>query len=48
MTLVTGIYGMNFDVMPELHWKYGYPIFLSATAGMGIIMYLYMKKKNWF
>jgi magnesium transporter len=48
MTLVTGIYGMNFDVMPELHWKFGYPIFLSATAGMGIIMYLYMKKKNWF
>lgn len=48
MTLVTGIYGMNFDFMPELHWKYGYPVFLSATAGMGIIMYIYMKKKNWF
>ncbi len=48
MTLVTGIYGMNFEVMPELHWKYGYPISLSVTAGMGIIMYLYMKKKKWF
>lgn len=48
MTLVTGIYGMNFEYMPELHWKYGYPVFLSATAAMGIIMYLYMKKKNWF
>lgn len=48
MTLVTGIYGMNFDFMPELHWKYGYPIFLSATAAMGVIMYLYMKKKKWF
>ncbi len=48
MTLVTGIYGMNFDFMPELHWKYGYPISLAATAGMGIIMYIYMKKKNWF
>ncbi len=48
MTLVTGIYGMNFDIMPELHWKYGYPIFLSATAGMGVMMYFYMKKKNWF
>jgi len=48
MTLVTGIYGMNFDFMPELHWKYGYPVFLSATAAMGVIMYLYMKRKNWF
>jgi len=48
MTLVTGIYGMNFDFMPELHWKYGYPVFLSATAAMGIIMYIYMKRKNWF
>jgi len=48
MTLVTGIYGMNFDNMPELHWKYGYPVFLSATAAMGVIMYLYMKKKKWF
>jgi magnesium transporter len=48
MTLVTGIYGMNFEYMPELQWKYGYPISLAATAGMGIIMYLYMKKKKWF
>jgi magnesium transporter len=48
MTLVTGIYGMNFEFMPELKWKYGYPISLSATAAMGIIMYVYMKRKNWF
>jgi magnesium transporter len=48
MTLVTGIYGMNFEYMPELHWKFGYPLFLSATAAMGLIMYLYMKKKKWF
>lgn len=48
MTLVTGIYGMNFDFMPELHWKFGYPLSLSVTAGMGIVMYIYMKRKNWF
>lgn len=48
MTLVTGIYGMNFEFMPELHWKYGYPISLSVTACMGLVMYIYMKKKNWF
>jgi magnesium transporter len=48
MTLFTGIYGMNFDYMPELRWKYGYPVFLSGIATMGLIMYLYMKKKKWF
>ncbi len=47
MTLFTGIYGMNFDI-PELHYKYGYPIFMVCLASMGVIMYLYMKKKNWF
>ncbi|MEI6061383.1 MAG: magnesium/cobalt transporter CorA [Bacteroidota bacterium] len=48
MTLVSSIYGMNFEFMPELHWKYGYPVFLGGLASMGTIMYLYMKKKNWF
>jgi len=48
MTLISSIYGMNFDYMPELHWKYGYPAFLTALATMGIVMYIYMKKKKWF
>ncbi len=48
MTLATGIYGMNFDHMPELRYKYGYFIFLGALAAMGLAMYIYMKKKKWF
>jgi len=48
MTLISSIYGMNFDYMPELHLKYGYPILLAGLTGMGLIMYLYMKKKKWF
>lgn len=48
MTLVSSIYGMNFEFMPELHWKYGYFIFLGGLSIMGLGMYLYMKKKNWF
>jgi magnesium transporter len=48
MTLVSSIYGMNFEFMPELHWKYGYFIFLAALTAMGLTMYFYMKKKNWF
>ncbi len=48
MTLVSSIYGMNFEFMPELHWKYGYPVFLAGLTTMGLVMYVYMKKKNWF
>ena len=48
MTLFSSIYGMNFEYMPELHYKYSYPIFLTGLALMGLGMYIYMKKKNWF
>jgi magnesium transporter len=48
MTLVSSIYGMNFEFMPELHWRYGYFIFLGCLIAMGVTMYFYMKKKNWF
>jgi magnesium transporter len=48
MTLFSSIYGMNFDYMPELHWKYSYPVFLAGLTSMGLIMYIYMKRKNWF
>ena len=48
LTLLAGIYGMNFDVMPELHWKYGYLgvwiVMLVITFGM----ILYFRRKNWF
>jgi magnesium transporter len=48
MTLFSSIYGMNFDFMPELHYKYSYPIFLIGLAFMGLVMYIFMKKKKWF
>jgi len=48
MTLFSSIYGMNFDYMPELHWKYGYPVFLAGLTTMGVGMYIYMKRKKWF
>ena len=32
LTLIAGIYGMNFDVMPELHWRYGYFVVLGTMA----------------
>jgi len=48
MTVITGIYGMNFDNMPELAWRFGYPIIISAMLIVCVVIYLIMKKKRWF
>lgn len=47
LTIVTGIYGMNFDNMPELRSPYGYYIVLAVMAGIGLTMYIIFKKKEW-
>ena len=46
-TLVAGIYGMNFDHMPELHWFYGYPMALGIMPVSGIAPRLHMRKRGW-
>jgi magnesium transporter len=46
-TLLAGIYGMNFEVMPELQWKLGYPISIFAMILCAVLPYLYFKKKKW-
>lgn len=47
LTFIAGLYGMNFDNMPELHWKFGYFIILGAMLIVFIIMLLYFKRKKW-
>jgi magnesium transporter len=47
LTVITGIYGMNFDFMPELNWKIGYPLILLIMASICLVLYLIMKKKKW-
>ena len=47
VTLVAGIYGMNFALMPELHWRYGYVFALLSMVGIGAALYIYLKKVNW-
>jgi magnesium transporter len=47
LTFVAGIYGMNFDNMPELRWKYGYFYVLGGMFTSGIIMLGYFIKKKW-
>jgi magnesium transporter len=45
-TLIAGIYGMNFTDMPELHWRYGYPICVGVMAALdGYLFYLFRKSK---
>lgn len=48
LTFLTGIYGMNFEFMPELKIRWAYPVFLGFTLLVGTGMWLYMKRKKWF
>jgi magnesium transporter len=46
-TMITGIYGMNFQWMPELHWAYSYPLVLGLTIGSCVLLYLFFRRSNW-
>lgn len=48
LTLITGIYGMNFTYMPELDARYGYFIVLASMFIIASVLIVYMRKKNWF
>ena len=48
LTLIAGIYGMNFEHMPELTWKYGYFLAIGLMFGIGLAMYRWFKKSGWF
>jgi magnesium transporter len=47
LTFIAGIYGMNFDFMPELRWKLGYPGVMAFMAIVTLCIYLWFKKKGW-
>ena len=47
-TLIAGIYGMNFQGMPELHWAWGYPYGLALIALSAILPLLWFKWRGWF
>lgn len=46
-TLIASIYGMNFEFMPELHFKIGYPLAVLLMVGSAVLPYLYFKRKGW-
>lgn len=47
LTFVTSLYGMNFRYMPELEWRWGYPIVLLVMLVMAVGMLFYFRKKDW-
>lgn len=46
-TLIVGIYGMNFEHMPELHWTFGYPLALGTMACIDFYLYYRFRKSGW-
>jgi magnesium transporter len=46
-TLIAGIYGMNFQNMPELGWRFGYAAALLVMGGSALALYVMFKKKGW-
>lgn len=47
ITFIAGLYGMNFDNMPELHHKYGYYATLALMAAIVIVTFIYFRRKKW-
>ena len=46
-TMITGVYGMNFQHMPELHWKYAYPLVLCVTVVICIVIHRGFRRNGW-
>ncbi len=47
LTFIAGVYGMNFDHMPELHWKYGYAFALGLMALTVLGLLVYFRRRGW-
>ena len=46
-TMVAGIYGMNFEHMPELHWAWGYPAVLTVMLAVCLFLYATFRRNDW-
>lgn len=47
LTFVAGVYGMNFDFMPELHWRWGYPAVMAFMFVVAVGLLIYFQRKGW-
>ncbi|MBW6468506.1 MAG: magnesium/cobalt transporter CorA [Coriobacteriia bacterium] len=48
LTLITGIYGMNFRMFPELGWRFGYPGVMAIMLGVAVSMLVYFRRRGWW
>ena len=48
LTLLAGIYGMNWEHMPELSWRWGYPLMIVAMVLITVAELSYFKWRGWF
>ncbi|ANJ06671.1 magnesium/cobalt transporter CorA [Streptomyces parvulus] len=46
-TMIAGVYGMNFDHMPELHWVWGYPAVILLMAVLEVLLFRQFKRRGW-
>lgn len=47
LTFIVGIYGMNFEFMPELRWRHGYPFVLAVMAAVSLGIFLWFRRRGW-
>jgi len=47
LTFIVGVYGMNFRYMPELAWRWGYPLVMLGMAMIAVALYFYFRRKKW-
>lgn len=47
LTFIAGVYGMNFDFMPELKWKFGYYMVWAVNISIAVVLILFFHKKKW-
>jgi len=46
-TLIAGVYGMNFEHMPELNWTWGYPFALAVMVAVDALLFVQFRKVKW-
>ncbi|MDZ4674636.1 MAG: CorA family divalent cation transporter [Gemmatimonadota bacterium] len=47
LTFIAGVYGMNFAAMPELQWRWGYPLVLALMAGVCVAIFVWFQRRGW-
>ncbi|MCB1391583.1 MAG: magnesium/cobalt transporter CorA [Rhodobacteraceae bacterium] len=47
LTFIVGVYGMNFVDMPELHWRWGYPVVMAAMGLIAVALAVWFRRKGW-